>query len=155
MLINTPVYMFSIDMRQINIFVQHFRIFDSNTNVCTPICWLIICQYVYTTMLMKYADNCASTCLHNPVHCGWYNSASTLWWCQAVIKYVNTSRGPSAFGRSTKLNDNAIIWSKLLLGVDNQGAEWCDNNKGIRDAGSTADIRMLWPWSALVCLGLL
>ena len=28
-------------------------------------------------------------------------------------------------------------------------------NKGIRDAGSTADIRMLWPWSALVCLGLL
>ena len=27
--------------------------------------------------------------------------------------------------------------------------------KGIRDAGSTADIRMLWPWSALVCLGLL
>ena len=30
-----------------------------------------------------------------------------------------------------------------------------DHNKGIRDAGSTADIRMLWPWSALVCLGLL
>ena len=29
------------------------------------------------------------------------------------------------------------------------------SNKGIRDAGSTADIRMLWPWSALVCLGLL
>ena len=29
------------------------------------------------------------------------------------------------------------------------------NNKGIRDAGSTADIRMLWPWSALICLGLL
>ena len=29
------------------------------------------------------------------------------------------------------------------------------DNKGIRDAGSTADIRMLWPWSALVCLGLL
>ena len=28
-------------------------------------------------------------------------------------------------------------------------------NKGIGDAGSTADIRMLWPWSALVCLGLL
>ena len=28
-------------------------------------------------------------------------------------------------------------------------------NKGIRDAGSTADIRMLLPWSALVCLGLL
>ena len=30
-----------------------------------------------------------------------------------------------------------------------------EENKGIRDAGSTADIRMLWPWSALVCLGLL
>ena len=30
-----------------------------------------------------------------------------------------------------------------------------DLNKGIGDAGSTADIRMLWPWSALVCLGLL
>ena len=29
------------------------------------------------------------------------------------------------------------------------------HNKGIGDAGSTADIRMLWPWSALVCLGLL
>ena len=28
-------------------------------------------------------------------------------------------------------------------------------NKGIGDAGSTADIRMLWPWSALVCLCLL
>ena len=28
-------------------------------------------------------------------------------------------------------------------------------NKGIGYAGSTADIRMLWPWSALVCLGLL
>ena len=28
-------------------------------------------------------------------------------------------------------------------------------NKGIGDAGSTADIRMLCPWSALVCLGLL
>ena len=28
-------------------------------------------------------------------------------------------------------------------------------NKGIGDAGSTADISMLWPWSALVCLGLL
>ena len=30
-----------------------------------------------------------------------------------------------------------------------------NGNKGIGDAGSTADIRMLWPWSALVCLGLL
>ena len=30
-----------------------------------------------------------------------------------------------------------------------------ESNKGIKDAGSTADIRMLWPWSALVCLGLL
>ena len=89
--------------------------FDSHTNVCTPICWLIICQYVYTNMLTKYADNCASMCLRRPVYCG---SASTLWWCQAVIKYVNTSRGPSAFGRSTKLNDKAIIWSKLRLGVD-------------------------------------
>ena len=28
-----------------------------------------------------------------------------------------------------------------------------DNNKGIGDAGSTADLRM--PWSAIVCLGLL
>ena len=28
-----------------------------------------------------------------------------------------------------------------------------DINKGIRDAGSTADLRMLW--SAIVCLGLL
>ena len=34
------------------------------------------------------------------------------------------------------------------------------SNKGIGDAGSTADLRMLWsasyclPWSAIVCLGL-
>ena len=41
------------------------------------------------------------------------------------------------------------------------GADWSDFlrsrsarlNKGIGDAGSTADIRM--PWSAIVCLGLL
>ena len=36
-----------------------------------------------------------------------------------------------------------------------EGARDVLPNKGIRDAGSTADIRMLWPWSALVCLGLL
>ena len=82
----------------------------------TPICWwnmlIIEHQCVYVT------------------HCsGWYNSASMLWWCQAVIKYVNTSRGPSAFGRSTKLNDNAIIWSRLLLAIDTQSAEWYDNHR--------------------------
>ena len=53
---------------------------------------------------------------------GWYYSASMLW-CQALIKYVNTSRGPSAFGRSTKLNDKPTIWSRLRLRVDtHQGA---------------------------------
>ena len=37
----------------------------------------------------------------------------------------------------------------------NNNSHQIETNKGIRDAGSTADIRMLWPWSALVCLGLL
>ena len=39
------------------------------------------------------------------------------------------------------------VWRTLLISSE--------DNKGIGDAGSTADIRMLWPWSALVRLGLL
>ena len=64
-------------------------------------------MFAPSNVLMKYASPS-----------GWYYSAAPMLWCQAVIKYVNTSRGPSAFGRSTKLNDKAIIWSKPRLGVD-------------------------------------
>ena len=64
-------------------------------------------MFAPSNVLMKYASPS-----------GWYYSAAPMLWCQAVIKYVNTSRGPSAFGRSTKLNDKAIIWPKPQLGVD-------------------------------------
>ena len=42
-----------------------------------------------------------------------------------------------------------IIEQAICRGIINQFSE----NKGIADAGSTADFRILW--SAIVCLGLL
>ena len=59
-----------------------------------------------------------------------------------------------------KLKIGEDVIGKLKIGCSSREEKnyedvIADLNKGIRDAGSTADIRMLWPWSALVCLGLL
>ena len=96
-------------------------------NSCLPmICLRNISVY------FKHTWQLISICLHQCVDWMWcwflsqyvdvtqwlVSFCCTMLWCQAVIKYVNTSRGPLAFGRSTKLNDKAIIWSKLRLGVD-------------------------------------
>ena len=60
-------------------------------------------------------------------------------WCSKAIS------GMGGVGLDELKSLYALILRALLCGA----------NKGIRDAGRTADIRMLWPWSALVCLGLL
>ena len=54
-----------------------------------------------------------------------------------------------------KISNYLAFLLRLLIDDDNDDDGDDDDNKGIGDAGSTADIRMLWPLSALVCLGLL
>ena len=72
--------------------------------------------FVYTNKSTKYVDNWSPMSYRHPAV---YNSEPMLWW-QPVIKYVNTSHRPSAFGRSTKFHDKAIIWFRLRLGIDTQ-----------------------------------
>ena len=53
-------------------------------------------------------------------------------------------------GDNDNSDDDVFDLHKTLQGLRN----CCSENKGIGDAGSTADIRMLClPWSAIVCLG--
>ena len=72
--------------------------------------------FFYTNKSTKYVDNWSPMSYRHPAV---YNSEPMLWW-QPVIKYVNTSHRPSAFGRSTKFHDKAIIWFRLRLGIDTQ-----------------------------------
>ena len=72
--------------------------------------------FVYTNKSTKYVDNWSPMSYRHPAV---YHSEPMLWW-QPVIKYVNTSHRPSAFGRSTKFHDKAIIWFRLRLGIDTQ-----------------------------------
>ena len=53
----------------------------------------------------------------------------------------------------SKHHHKSLGYFLVIMFYRTHGCDVC--NKGIGDAGSTADIRMLWPWSALVCLGLL
>ena len=68
---------------------------------------------------------------------------------QITIERLECSKAISGLGMG--MGWDRIGWKSLLALI--LRAPLCGANKGIGDAGSTADIIMLW--SAIVCLGLL
>ena len=87
---------------------------------------------------------------HDDTNLFWTMSQKNRFWTQKWIVSPKTVIGPSrTFGMFRRIE----IQNIEAADDDNADYDKADDKKGIRDAGSTADIRMLW--SAMVCLGLL
>ena len=91
-----------------------------------------------------------------------------LWRCALAMFYRSVLQVCQYFGSKIvrPKGYSAVAFSKLSVpsglrilrafsrnGNSGRISDSGGKNKGIRDAGITADIRMLWPWSAIVCLG--
>ena len=120
------------------------RLFEVQPQSASVRIYILFFERLYNAAVFNNCNSMRALCFVNWI---WQNA--TFAYEMQTSDYITTS--PMQFHRNAdSIQEKVVFESGHIRKLSHTG--WMSLNKGIGDAGSTADIGILW--SAIVCLGL-